>query len=95
MQAYELRLWRKQMGWQQEQAAQALDISLRTYKRYETGELLRESNKTRKSQSIPDIIRRAIVHITLCEMLPMLEQYNEEQLKQYLRILLGPQDVRG
>ncbi|ENY7433633.1 helix-turn-helix transcriptional regulator [Escherichia marmotae] len=44
MSGFELRLWRRGMGWDQERAAEELGISLRTYKRYEkkaeTGKLL-------------------------------------------------------
>ena len=35
MSGFELRLWRRGMGWDQERAAEELGISLRTYKRYE------------------------------------------------------------
>ncbi|MUM75549.1 hypothetical protein GNZ05_25855 [Escherichia coli] len=44
MSGFELRLWRRGMGWGQERAAEELGISLRTYKRYEkkaeTGKLI-------------------------------------------------------
>lgn len=36
MTGFELRLWRRGFGWDQEKAAKELDISLRTYKRYES-----------------------------------------------------------
>lgn len=36
MTGFELRLWRRGFGWAQERAAEELDISLRTYKRYES-----------------------------------------------------------
>lgn len=88
MQAYELRLWRKQMGWQQEQAAQALDMSLRTYKRYETGERLKVGTTIRKSQPIPDIVRRATQHISLQAMLHELPSMSKEQLIRQLSALL-------
>jgi transcriptional regulator with XRE-family HTH domain len=35
MTGYELRLWRKGLGWSRDKAAEQLDISLRTYKDYE------------------------------------------------------------
>ena len=35
MSGFELRLWRRGMGWDQERAAEELGISLRTYKRYD------------------------------------------------------------
>ncbi len=35
MSGFELRIWRKGMGWDQERAAEELGVSLRTYKRYE------------------------------------------------------------
>lgn len=44
MSGFELRLWRRGMGWDQERAAEELGISLRTYKQYEkkaeTGKLI-------------------------------------------------------
>lgn len=35
MTGYELRLWRKGFGWDQERAAEELGVCLRTYKTYE------------------------------------------------------------
>lgn len=35
MTGFELRLWRRGLGWSQERAAEELGISLRTYKIYE------------------------------------------------------------
>lgn len=35
MTGFELRIWRRGFGWDQERAAEELGISLRTYKRYE------------------------------------------------------------
>jgi len=32
---FELRIWRRGMGWDQERAAEELGVSLRSYKRYE------------------------------------------------------------
>ncbi|EBB6726183.1 helix-turn-helix transcriptional regulator [Salmonella enterica] len=36
MTGFELRLWRRGFGWDQERASEELGISLRTYKRYES-----------------------------------------------------------
>ncbi|MGL4769869.1 MAG: XRE family transcriptional regulator [Plesiomonas shigelloides] len=36
MTGYELRLWRKSLGWDAERAAEELGICLRTYKNYES-----------------------------------------------------------
>lgn len=47
MTGYELRLWRKGMGWDQERAAEELGKCLRTYKAYE------------KSQAIDRIVELA------------------------------------
>lgn len=88
MQAYELRLWRKQMGWQQSQAAAALNVSLRTYKRYETGERLQEETKTRNSQPIPDVVRRAAQHISLQARLHEFAVMDKENLIHHLTVLL-------
>ena len=35
MTGYELRLWRKGMGWSSDKAAEELGVSLRTWKEYE------------------------------------------------------------
>nr|WP_261643083.1 helix-turn-helix transcriptional regulator [Erwinia mallotivora] len=35
MTGFELRLWRRGLGWTQERAAEELGLSLRTYKTYE------------------------------------------------------------
>ena len=35
MSGFELRIWRRGMGWEQERAAEELGVSLRSYKRYE------------------------------------------------------------
>lgn len=35
MTGFELRLWRRGMGWTQERAAEELGVCLRTYKTYE------------------------------------------------------------
>lgn len=35
MTGFELRLWRRGLGWSQERAAEELGVSLRTYKVYE------------------------------------------------------------
>ena len=43
MTGYELRLWRKGLGWSRDKAAEQLDISLRTYKDYENAPCLKRS----------------------------------------------------
>lgn len=60
MTGYELRLWRKSMGWDRERAAEELDKSLRTYKTYETSA---EVNRT------AELATRAL---TLKSLLPTL-----------------------
>ncbi|WP_219933023.1 DNA-binding transcriptional regulator [Enterobacter sp. CGMCC 5087] len=35
MTGFELRIWRRGMGWDQERAAEELGVSVRSYKRYE------------------------------------------------------------
>ncbi|HHR5944768.1 TPA: helix-turn-helix domain-containing protein [Providencia alcalifaciens] len=35
MTGFELKLWRRGMSWDQERAAEELDMSVRSYKRYE------------------------------------------------------------
>ncbi|HEY2455096.1 MAG TPA: hypothetical protein VGI71_21230 [Scandinavium sp.] len=53
MTGFELRLWRRGHEWDQQRAAEELDIGLRTYKRYE------------KSAKIPLLLELAIEGLSL------------------------------
>ncbi|HDG1683685.1 TPA: helix-turn-helix transcriptional regulator [Kluyvera ascorbata] len=62
MTGYELRLWRKGLGWSRDKAAEELDISLRTYKDYENAHRLKRS------------IALATVTLSLQDQLPRFRQ---------------------
>lgn len=42
MTGYELRIWRKGLGWSRERTAEELGVSLRTYKDYETSDQVKK-----------------------------------------------------
>lgn len=58
MTGYELRLWRKGLGWSQDKAAEELGVSLRTYKVYE------------KSAQVSRLVTLAIAALSVNDMLP-------------------------
>jgi len=86
MTGYELRLWRRQMAWDQAQAAAALGVGLRTYKRYELADADRA---VRRAQPLPDLVTRAAQQITLAAMLPALARMDKAQILQQLQAILG------
>nr|WP_262349064.1 helix-turn-helix transcriptional regulator [Enterobacter asburiae] len=75
MTGYELRLWRKGMGWDQERAAEELGKCLRTYKAYE------------KSPHIDRIVELATRSLSLTLLLPALSEKNSAEICQVLSIL--------
>ncbi|ENA1737010.1 helix-turn-helix transcriptional regulator [Yersinia ruckeri] len=68
MTGYELRLWRKGMGWDQERAAEELGKCLRTYKAYE------------KSPAIDRVVELATRALTLTSLLPALSGKNSAEI---------------
>lgn len=62
MTGYELRLWRKGLGWSSDRAAEELDVSLRTYKDYE------------KAGNLKRNIALATVTLTLKHQLPLFKK---------------------
>lgn len=66
MTGFELRIWRKGFGWDQERAAEELGVSLRTYKSYE------------KSPEITRVVAMATQLLLLKSMLPQLEAMSAE-----------------
>ncbi len=75
MTGYELRLWRKGMGWDQERAAEELGKCLRTYKAYE------------KSPHIDRIVELATRSLSLTLLLPALSEKNSAEICQVLGTL--------
>ncbi|MGR7464165.1 helix-turn-helix domain-containing protein [Klebsiella aerogenes] len=64
MTGYELRLWRKSLGWSRDRAAEELGVSLRTYKDYENADLVRR------------VVELATVTLSLKDLLPVLKHRN-------------------
>jgi len=84
MTAYELRIWRRGMGWTQERAAEALGISFPTYKRME---LKREGQHP---APVPLAVEYATATLTLKAMQPHLQKMTKAQvLRQLQQILNG------
>lgn len=83
MNCYELRLWRRGMGWTQERAAEELDVSLRTYKRYERD----------PGQRLPAIIEYATRFLTLRQMLPDLQPLSRDGILTRIENVLVPPDT--
>lgn len=61
MTGYELRLWRKSLGWSSDRAAEELGVSLRTYKDYENADLVRRA------------VELATVTLSLKDLMPVLK----------------------
>jgi hypothetical protein len=62
MTGYELRIWRRGFGWDQERASEELGVCLRTYKTYE------------KSQEVSQVVVLAAQLLTLKSLLPVMIQ---------------------
>lgn len=62
MTGYDLRLWRKSLGWSRERAAEELGVCLRSYKDYENAGQVKRS------------IELASITLTLNEVLPILQR---------------------
>ncbi len=58
MDGFELRLWRKSMGWSQERAAEELGVVLRTYQSYE------------KRKEVPKVVILATKALSLSQLWP-------------------------
>lgn len=86
MTAYELRVWRRGMGWTQEQAASALGISVITYKRMEL------KRAGRLPAPIPLAVEYATVTLTLKAMLPDLNKMTSTQVLAQLHQILNGGD---
>lgn len=84
MTAYELRVWRRGLGFTQEQAASALGVSVPTYKRMEL------KRAGRLPAPIPLAVEYATTTLSLKAMLPDLKKMTRTQvLAQLQQILKG------
>ncbi len=62
MTGYELRLWRKGLGWSRDRAAEELGVCLRSYKAYENADLIKRN------------IALATVSLTLRNLIPEFDR---------------------
>lgn len=83
MTAYELRVWRRGMGWTQERAAEELGVSFPTYKRME----LKRSG--RLPAPVPLAVEYAAATLTMKAMLPDLQKMTKTQVLAQLQQILN------
>lgn len=78
MTGYELRLWRKGLGWSRDRAAEELGVCLRSYKGYENAELIRRN------------IALATVSLTLRNLIPEFDRkrMSGEKMRQLLDVMI-------
>lgn len=86
MTAYELRVWRRGLGFTQEQAATALGVSVPTYKRMEL------KRAGRLPAPIPLAVEYATTTLTLKAMLPDLKKMTRTQVLTQLQQILNGGD---
>jgi len=85
MTGYELRLWRKGMGWSSDKAAEELGVSLRTWKDYEN------------AAKVKRVVELATVTLSLAAAIPDLEHRKtpKERVINMLLTLTGSAGLRG
>ncbi|EBF4218803.1 XRE family transcriptional regulator [Salmonella enterica] len=78
MTGYELRLWRKGLGWSRDRAAEELGICLRSYKAYENANLIRRN------------IALATVSLTIRTLIPEFDRkrMSGQKMRQLLDAML-------
>lgn len=86
MTAYELRVWRRGMGFTQEQAAAVLGVSFPTYKRLEL------KRAGRLPAPVPKSVAYAVTTLTLKAMLPDLKKMTKAQVLTQLQQILNGVD---
>lgn len=74
MTGYELRLWRKGLGWSRERAAEELGVCLRTWKDYENADRVRR------------VVELATVTLSLKDMLPELHSRKTDKAQVLARL---------
>lgn len=75
MTGYELKLWRRGMGWCQEIASEQLKVTRKTYARYE------------KLNEVPTVIILATQALSLKKMLTELEVSTKERILHRIKML--------
>ncbi|ECG3546261.1 XRE family transcriptional regulator [Salmonella enterica] len=78
MTGYELRLWRKGLGWSRDRAAEELGVCLRSYKAYENADLIRRN------------IALATVSLTIRNLIPEFDRkrMSGQKMRQLLDAML-------
>ncbi|ECL7344990.1 helix-turn-helix domain-containing protein [Salmonella enterica subsp. enterica serovar Winslow] len=76
MTPWELKLWRHGQLWTQPQAAQALGVSVATYKRYELGE------------SVPELVRLATQALETKNLLRQVASVEKEKRRKFSQTTL-------
>ncbi|HED2435715.1 helix-turn-helix domain-containing protein [Leclercia adecarboxylata] len=85
MTGYELRLWRKGMGWSSDKAAEELGVSLRTWKEYE------------KAAEVKRVVELATVSLSLAATFPTFElrQTTKERMLNMVLALVNSAGLKG
>lgn len=78
MTGYELRLWRKSLGWSSDRAAEELGVCLRSYKAYENANQIRRH------------IALATVSLSIQNLIPEFDRkrMSGEKMRQLLDVML-------
>lgn len=78
MTGYELRLWRKGLGWSSDRAAKELGVCLRSYKAYENADQIKRN------------IALATVSLTVRSLIPEFDRkrMSGEKMRQLLDVML-------
>ncbi|EDK8145731.1 XRE family transcriptional regulator [Salmonella enterica] len=78
MTGYELRLWRKGLGWSSDRAAEELGVCLRSYKAYENADQIKRN------------IALATVSLTVRSLIPEFDRkrMSGEKIRQLLDVML-------
>lgn len=85
MTGYELRLWRKGMGWSSDKAAEEMGVSLRTWKDYE------------HAAEVKRVVELATVSLSLAVSFPTFERRktNRDRMLNMLLALLDSAGLKG
>nr|QLG00760.1 hypothetical protein [Leclercia adecarboxylata] len=85
MTGYELRLWRKGMGWSSDKAAEELGVSLRTWKEYE------------QAAEVKRVVELATVSLSLAAIFPTcsLRKTTKERVLNMVLALLNSAGLKG
>lgn len=85
MTGYELRLWRKGMGWSSDKAAEELGVSLRTWKEYEN------------TAEVKRVVELATVALSLADTFPTFQhrQTTKERMLNMVLAIMSSAGLKG